>query len=74
MGCWGAAWHGAAALLWPAPPALAAALSTLATVWITGCFHEDGLADTLDVSCSVGNQVNESFNQSFSCMQRTGIQ
>lgn len=41
-------WYGAAALLWPSPPALAAALSTLADVWITGCFHYDGLADTID--------------------------
>lgn len=22
--------------------------STLASVWLTGCFHEDGLADTFD--------------------------
>lgn len=48
VGAWGAAWHGAAALLWPSPPALAGAVSTLATVWVTGCFHEDGLSDTLD--------------------------
>ena len=48
VGAWGAAWHAAAALLWPAPAALAPALSTLATVWLTGCFHEDGLADTMD--------------------------
>ncbi|EKU22472.1 cobalamin 5 -phosphate synthase, partial [Nannochloropsis gaditana CCMP526] len=26
----------------------AAAASTLAGVWITGAFHEDGLADSLD--------------------------
>lgn len=48
VGAWGAAWHAAAALLWPSPPLLAAALSTLSTVWLTGCFHEDGLADSLD--------------------------
>lgn len=36
VGAWGAAWHGAAALLWPSPPMLAAALSTLSTVWLTG--------------------------------------
>lgn len=36
MGAWGAAWHAAAALLWPSPPLLAAALSTLSTVWLTG--------------------------------------
>lgn len=48
VGAWGATWHSAAALLWPAPPMLAGAVSTLATVWLTGCFHEDGLSDTLD--------------------------
>ena len=48
VGAWGAAWYGAAAVLWPAPPALAATVSTLATVWLTGCFHEDGLSDTFD--------------------------
>lgn len=30
------------------PPAVAAILATSATVWITGAFHEDGLADTAD--------------------------
>lgn len=48
VGAWGAAWLSAAALLWPAPAQLAPALCTMATVWITGCFHEDGLADTID--------------------------
>jgi adenosylcobinamide-GDP ribazoletransferase len=42
----------AAAVLWTAlalwPPAVAAALSVVATVWLTGAFHEDGLADTCD--------------------------
>lgn len=42
----------AAALLWLAlalwPPAVAAALTVAATAWLTGAFHEDGLADTLD--------------------------
>ena len=42
----------AAAVLWMAlwvwPPAVAAALSVAATVWLTGAFHEDGLADTCD--------------------------
>lgn len=37
---WGALW------LWP--PLVAAALSVVATVWLTGAFHEDGLADTFD--------------------------
>jgi adenosylcobinamide-GDP ribazoletransferase len=32
--------------LWP--PAVAAAVSVVATVWLTGAFHEDGLADTCD--------------------------
>jgi adenosylcobinamide-GDP ribazoletransferase len=32
--------------LWP--PAVAAGLSLVATVWLTGAFHEDGLADTCD--------------------------
>jgi adenosylcobinamide-GDP ribazoletransferase len=36
----------AAAHLWPA--AVAVALSMGATVWLTGAFHEDGLADTCD--------------------------
>lgn len=36
VGLWGAAWYNAAALLWPAPPALAGVISTLATVWLTG--------------------------------------
>ncbi len=42
----------AAGVLWAAlqlwPPAVAAALSLVATVWLTGAFHEDGLADTCD--------------------------
>ena len=32
--------------LWP--PLIAAALSSGGTLWLTGCFHEDGLCDTLD--------------------------
>jgi adenosylcobinamide-GDP ribazoletransferase len=27
---------------------IAASVSTLSTVWLTGCFHEDGLADVFD--------------------------
>ena len=42
----------AAAVLWVGlqlwPPAVAAGLSLVATVWLTGAFHEDGLADTCD--------------------------
>ena len=30
------------------PPLVAAALSTVATVWLTGAFHEDALADSCD--------------------------
>lgn len=41
-----------AAVLWAAlwwwPPAVAAVLAVAATVWLTGAFHEDGLADTFD--------------------------
>jgi adenosylcobinamide-GDP ribazoletransferase len=36
------------AALWWWPPPVAAALSVVATVWLTGAFHEDGLADTCD--------------------------
>ncbi|MFZ4285991.1 adenosylcobinamide-GDP ribazoletransferase [Variovorax sp. HJSM1_2] len=32
----------------PYGPLLAAVLSTVATVWLTGAFHEDGLADVAD--------------------------
>lgn len=42
----GAAVLAAAALPWP--PAVAVGLSMAATVWLTGGFHEDGLADTCD--------------------------
>jgi adenosylcobinamide-GDP ribazoletransferase len=42
----------AAAVLWAAaqawPAAVAVGLSMLASVWLTGAFHEDGLADTAD--------------------------
>ncbi|WP_205833031.1 adenosylcobinamide-GDP ribazoletransferase [Azohydromonas caseinilytica] len=36
------------AALWVWPPLVAAGLSLAATVWLTGGFHEDGLADTCD--------------------------
>ncbi len=42
---------GAAVLLGAAawwPPLVAAVLSVMATAWLTGAFHEDGLADTFD--------------------------
>ena len=46
IGVWAAAFYDAAASLWP--PLVAAALSMAGTLWLTGCFHEDGLCDTLD--------------------------
>lgn len=46
VGAWGALVY---ALAIQGLPALASAvLSTAATVWLTGAFHEDGLADTAD--------------------------
>ena len=38
--------YAAAAWLWPAP--VAVLLSTVAGIWLTGAFHEDGFADTCD--------------------------
>lgn len=46
VGLWSAATLYAALYFWP--PLVAAALSLAATVWLTGAFHEDGLADTFD--------------------------
>lgn len=46
VGCVGAAVLWAALVFWP--PQVAALLAVAATVWLTGAFHEDGLADTLD--------------------------
>lgn len=46
VGAFGAATLWGAAMLWPLP--LAVVLSMAATAWITGGFHEDGLADTCD--------------------------
>ena len=46
VGFWGATWLRAFSILWG--PSIAAAVSVLATVWITGALHEDGLADTFD--------------------------
>jgi adenosylcobinamide-GDP ribazoletransferase len=48
VGGWSALWLAAAVSLWPTAPGVAAAAATLAAVWLTGCFHEDGLADCLD--------------------------
>ena len=46
VGLWAAAMYDAASSLWS--PLIAAALSAGGTLWLTGCFHEDGLCDTLD--------------------------
>ncbi|KAG8460596.1 hypothetical protein KFE25_011371 [Diacronema lutheri] len=46
IGLWVAAFADAAATL--VQPPVAAAFSTGASLWLTGCFHEDGLGDTLD--------------------------
>lgn len=46
VGVWGALVLAAAAWWWP--PAVAVVLSMGATAWLTGCFHEDGWADTCD--------------------------
>ncbi len=46
IGAWAAVVLWAALQLWP--PAVAAVVSTVATLWLTGAFHEDGLADTFD--------------------------
>lgn len=46
VGLWGAAVLLAALALWP--PLVASVLSLAATAWLTGTFHEDGLADTVD--------------------------
>ncbi len=46
VGLWGAAMLAAGSALWPVP--VAVGLSMAATAWLTGGFHEDGLADTCD--------------------------
>jgi adenosylcobinamide-GDP ribazoletransferase len=46
IGAWAAAVFWLALLLWP--PLVASTISLVATVWLTGAFHEDGLADTCD--------------------------
>jgi len=46
VGAFGACVLGVASLLWPWP--VAVGLSMLATIVLTGAFHEDGLADTCD--------------------------
>lgn len=46
IAAWVVLWLEAARVLWS--PGVAVAVSTLAGVWLTGAFHEDGLADTFD--------------------------
>lgn len=46
VGLWGALVFGLVQALWG--PWVAAAAAFAATAWLTGAFHEDGLADTLD--------------------------
>jgi adenosylcobinamide-GDP ribazoletransferase len=46
VGVWGALVLAIAGWFWP--PMVAVPLSMAATVWLTGCFHEDGWADTCD--------------------------
>lgn len=46
VGAWGGAVFWLASLGWPGW--IAAVLSTAATVWLTGAFHEDGMADACD--------------------------
>lgn len=51
VGAWGAMWLLAGAWLQagnPWMPLVAAAFSTVATLWLTGGFHEDGLGDVAD--------------------------
>ena len=48
VGLWCAAWADAAMLLWHNNPEIVAAISTGASIWLTGCLHEDGLGDTMD--------------------------
>jgi len=46
IAAWVVLWLEAARVLWT--PSVAVAVCTLAGVWLTGAFHEDGLADSLD--------------------------
>ena len=47
IGLWGAIICMGATVFWDSA-ALCVIVSTISTVWITGCFHEDGLADSFD--------------------------
>lgn len=46
VGAWAALVLAAASQAWP--PVVAVILSLIASLWLTGAFHEDGLADTFD--------------------------
>jgi adenosylcobinamide-GDP ribazoletransferase len=46
VGVFGATWYAFASMLWSPP--IAAVAACLAFVWVSGCFHEDGLCDSLD--------------------------
>lgn len=46
VGFWCGTWFNG--IVWFLGSNVAACASTMAGVWLTGCFHEDGLADTLD--------------------------
>ena len=48
IGVWAAAIYDALESTLKLPPLVAAAMSSGCTLWLTGCFHEDGLCDTLD--------------------------
>ncbi len=47
VGAWGAAFYLLGRTAWPAV-VIAVLVSTIATVWLTGAFHEDALADACD--------------------------
>ena len=46
VGGWVALWHDAVLGVWP--PAVASVIAVGAGVWLSGCFHEDGLGDSMD--------------------------
>ncbi|MEM1128790.1 MAG: adenosylcobinamide-GDP ribazoletransferase, partial [Bacteroidota bacterium] len=46
VGLFGGAAYAGVALLWP--PVIGLIVALAATIWLTGAFHEDGLADTFD--------------------------
>ena len=48
IGVWAAAIYDGLTTTFKLPPLVAAAMSSGCSLWLTGCFHEDGLCDTLD--------------------------